>query len=139
MTEEIWQNMVRSFEPNEAKSVHLSDYPTPVAEYEDGEILKEVEEMRKVIGLGLMLRNEKQLKVRQPLNKLYISSEKDIENSINDFENIIKEELNIKNIELLKDEAVLNDEYLMVNFKVAGRLLKEKIQSFKEKIEKLHY
>ncbi len=137
MTEEIWQNMVRSFEPNEAKSVHLSDYPTPVAEYEDGEILKEVEEMRKVIGLGLMLRNEKQLKVRQPLNKLYISSEKDIENSINDFENIIKEELNIKNIELLKDEAVLNDEYLMVNFKVAGRLLKEKIQSFKEKIEKL--
>lgn len=137
MTEEIWQNMVRSFEPNEAKSVHLSNYPTPVAEYEDEEILKEVEEMRKVIGLGLMLRNEKQLKVRQPLNKLYISSEKDIENSINDFENIIKEELNIKNIELLKDEAVLNDEYLMVNFKVAGRLLKEKIQSFKEKIEKL--
>lgn len=137
MTEEIWQNMVRSFEPNEAKSVHLSDYPTPVAEYEDEEILKEVEEMRKVIGLGLMLRNEKQLKVRQPLNKLYISSEKDIENSIKDFENIIKEELNIKNIEILKDEAVLNDEYLMVNFKVAGRLLKEKIQSFKEKIENL--
>lgn len=138
MTEEIWQNMVRSFEPNEAKSVHLSDYPTPVAEYEDEEILKEVEEMRKVIGLGLMLRNEKQLKVRQPLNKLYVSSEKNIENSIKDFENIIKEELNIKNIELLKDEAVLNDEYLMVNFKIAGRLLKEKIQSFKEKIEKLN-
>ena len=138
MTEEIWQNMVRSFEPDEAKSVHLSDYPTPVAEYEDKEILKEVEEMRKVIGLGLMLRNEKQLKVRQPLNKLYVSSEKDIENSINNFENIIKEELNIKHIELLKDEAVLNDEYLMVNFKVAGRLLKEKIQSFKEKIEKLN-
>lgn len=138
MTEEIWQNMVRSFEPDEAKSVHLSDYPTPVAEYEDKEILKEVEEMRKVIGLGLMLRNEKQLKVRQPLNKLYVSSEKDIENSINNFENIIKEELNIKNIELLKDEAVLNDEYLMINFKVAGRLLKEKIQSFKEKIEKLN-
>lgn len=138
MTEEIWQNMVRSFEPNEAKSVHLSNYPTPIAEYEDEEILKEVEEMRKVIGLGLMLRNEKQLKVRQPLNKLYVSSEKDIENSINDFENIIKEELNIKNIELLKDEAVLNDEYLMVNFKVAGRLLKEKIQSFKEKIEGLN-
>lgn len=138
MTEEIWQNMVRSFEPNEAKSVHLSNYPTPVAEYEDEEILKEVEEMRKVIGLGLMLRNEKQLKVRQPLNKLYISSEKDMENSIKDFEHIIKEELNIKAIELLKDEAVLNDEYLMVNFKVAGRLLKEKIQSFKETIENLN-
>ena len=137
MTEEIWQNMVRSFEPNEAKSVHLSTYPTPVREYEDDEILKEVEEIRKIIGLGLMLRNEKQLKVRQPLNKMYISSEKDIENSIKDFEGIIKEELNIKNIELIQDEAVLNDEYLMVNFKVAGRLLKEKIQNFKTTIESL--
>lgn len=96
MTEEIWQNMVRSFEPDEVKSIHLSDYPTPVAEYDDEEILKEVEEIRKVIALGLMLRNEKQLKVRQPLNKMYISSEKNIEKSIRDFETIIKEELNIK-------------------------------------------
>ena len=54
-----------------------------------------------------------------------------------DFETIIKEELNIKKIELIKDESVLNDEYLMVNFKVAGRLLKERIQDFKAKIEGL--
>ncbi len=138
MTEEIWQNMVRSFEPNEIKSVHLSEYPTPVAEYEDEQILNEVEEIRKVIALGLMLRNEKQLKVRQPLNTMYVSTEKDVEKSLKDFENVIKEELNIKKIELIKDETILNDEYLMVNFKVAGRLLKEKIQSFKEKIENLN-
>ena len=137
MTEEIWQNMVRSFEPNEVKSIHLSDYPTPVAEYDDEEILKEVEEIRKIIALGLMLRNEKQLKVRQPLNTMYVSSEKNIEKSIKDFEQIIKEELNVKKIELIKDESILNDEYLMVNFKVAGRLLKEKIQDFKAKIEGL--
>ncbi len=137
MTEEIWQNMVRSFEPDEVKSVHLSEYPSPVAEYENEEILNEVEEMRKVIALGLMLRNEKQLKVRQPLNTMYVSTEKDVEKSLKDFENVIKEELNIKQIELIKDETILNDEYLMVNFKVAGRLLKEKIQSFKEKIENL--
>lgn len=137
MTEEIWQNMVRSFEPDEEKSVHLSNYPETIAEYEDEEILKEVEEIRKVIALGLMLRNEKQLKVRQPLNTMYVSSQKDIYKSINDFENIIKEELNIKKIDLIKDEKILNDEYLTVNFKVAGRLLKEKIQSFKEKIEGL--
>ncbi len=137
MTEEIWQNMVRSFEPDEVKSVHLSEYPSPVAEYEDEKILNEVEEIRKVIALGLMLRNEKQLKVRQPLNTMYVSTEKDVEKSLKDFENVIKEELNIKQIELIKDETILNDEYIMVNFKVAGRLLKEKIQSFKEKIENL--
>ena len=81
--------MVRSFEPNEVKSIHLSDYPAPTPEFENEEILKEVEEIRKVIALGLMLRNEKQLKVRQPLNTMYISSEKDIEKSIRDFEPII--------------------------------------------------
>lgn len=137
MTEEIWQNMVRSFEPNEAISIHLSDYPIPNTEYDNEEIIKEVEEIRKIIALGLMLRNEKQLKVRQPLGTMYVSSEKKIENSLKDFENIIKDEMNIKNIEFIKNETILNDEYLMVNFKVAGRILKEKIQDFKAKIENL--
>lgn len=137
MSEEIWQNMVRSFEPNEAISVHLSEYPKPNEEYDNDEIITEVDEIRKVIALGLMLRNEKQLKVRQPLSTMYVSSEKDIENSLKDFDNIIKDELNIKEIDFIKDETILNDEYLMVNFKVAGRLLKEKIQSFKAEIENL--
>lgn len=137
MSEEIWQNMVRSFEPNEAISVHLSEYPKPNEEYDNDEIITEVDEIRKVIALGLMLRNEKQLKVRQPLSTMYVSSEKDIENSLKDFDNIIKDELNIKGIDFIKDETILNDEYLMVNFKVAGKLLKEKIQSFKAEIENL--
>lgn len=137
MTEEIWQNMVRSFEPNEAISVHLSDYPTPDEEYDNEEILKEVDEIRKIIALGLMLRNEKQLKVRQPLSRMLVLSEKQVEKSLNDFKNIIKDEMNIKNMEFITDEAILKDEYLMVNFKVAGKLLKEKIQNFKSKIESL--
>ena len=45
--------------------------------------------------------------------------------------------MNIKNIKFINDEKILNDEYLMVNFKVAGRLLKEKVQNFKSKIESL--
>ena len=68
---------------------------------------------------------------------MYVSSDKDVEQILQDFDSIIKDELNIKNIEFIKDETVLNDEYLMVNFKVAGKILKEKIQQFKEKIERL--
>lgn len=137
MTEEIWQNMVRSFEPNEAISVHLANYPMPDEKFNNSEVISEVEEIRKIIGLGLLLRNEKQLKVRQPLATMYVSSDKDVEQILQDFDSIIKDELNIKNIEFIKDETVLNDEYLMVNFKVAGKILKEKIQQFKEKIERL--
>ena len=137
MTEEIWQNMVRSFEPNEAVSVHLANYPMADERFNNNEIISEVEEIRRVIGLGLVLRNEKQLKVRQPLTKMYVSSNKDIEQSLKDFESIVKDELNIKEVEFIKDESILKDEFLTVNFKVAGKILKDKIQQFKEKIENL--
>lgn len=138
MTEEIWQNMVRTFEPDEEVSVHLSGYPEKNAKYDNEEILKEVEIARKIINLGLMLRNEKQLKVRQPLSKMLVSLKDEDKNTVEDFAEIVKEELNIKEIEILTDEAKLNDEYLMVNFKVAGGLFKEKIQNFKNTLEALN-
>ena len=138
MTEEIWQNMVRSFEPNEEISVHLSGYPIVEEKYKDAAILKEVEEARRIIGLGLMLRNEKQLKVRQPLAKMLVFSNEEVKKAVASFENIIKEELNIKEVELIEDDNILNDGYLMVNFKVAGGMFKEKIQDFKLALEKIN-
>ena len=137
MTEEIWQNMVRTFEPNEEISIHLSSYPKLDKEQLNEKILQEVEETRKIINLGLMLRNSKQLKVKQPLSKMYIISENNIENLIKDFGNIIKEELNIKEIEIDKNTSKINNQYLVVNFKEAGKLLKSKIQQFKQKIVEL--
>lgn len=137
MTEEIWQNMVRSFESDEVESVHLSKYPEVNEEYVDEKILEEVSEVRKVVALGLMLRNEKQLKVRQPLNKMHIFAKEKRKEAINNFANIIKDELNVKNINFVDDEIELNDEYLIVNFKVVGSLLKEKMQEFKNKVESL--
>lgn len=137
MTEGIWQNMVRSFEPNEEISIHLTKYPKVDENYTNKEILSNVEEMRKIINLGLMLRNTKQLKVKQPLLTMYVYSENNIENLINDYGKIIKEELNIKEIEILKNTNSINDYNLSVNFKEAGRLLKSRIQEFKEKINNL--
>lgn len=137
MTEEIWQNMIRSFEPDEVESVHLSNYPQANDEYDNEKILEEVFEARKVIALGLMLRNEKQLKVRQPLNKMYIFAKEKRKEAVNNFANIIQEELNVKEIDFVENENELDDEFLMVNFKVAGSLLKDKMQDFKIKLESL--
>ncbi len=137
MTEEIWQNMVRSFEPDEEISIHLTKYPKVDEYYTNKEILANVNEARKIINLGLMLRNSKQIKVKQPLLTMYVYSEKNIEDLINDYGNIIKEELNIKEIEILQTTVNINDQYLVVNFKEAGGLLKSRIQEFKEKISNL--
>ncbi len=138
MTEEIWQNMVRSFEPDEEISIHLTKYPKVDKNYTNKEILANVEEMRKIINLGLMLRNTKQLKVKQPLLTMYVYSKNNIEDLINDYGKIIKEELNIKEIEILTNTNSINDYYLSVNFKEAGNLLKSRIQEFKEKINNLN-
>lgn len=137
MTEEIWQNMVRTFEPEEELSIHLTTYPKVDEKYVDKEILDNVNEVRKIINLGLMLRNSKQLKVKQPLLKLYVYAENNIENLIRDYGNTIKEELNIKEIEILENTNIINDQYLVVNFKEAGKLLKARIQEFKEKMSNL--
>jgi len=132
MTEEIWQNLVRTFEPNEAESVHLSDYPKVIEEWDNDIVLNETVEARNVIALGMLLRNEKQIKVRQPLSKLYINCKDNIKDAISKWENIITEELNIKDIIFISDGSELNQEYLTVNFKVAGMVLKEKVQDFKK-------
>lgn len=138
MAEEIWQNMVRSFEPNVEISIHLSSYPKVNEKYLNQNILTEVEEVRKIINLGLMLRNQKQLKVKQPLSTMYILPERNINTLLNDFENIIKDELNIKEIEIIENTKKINEQYLTVNFKEAGKLLKAKIQDFKELISNLN-
>lgn len=134
MTEEIWQNMVRSFEPNEEISIHLTTYPKVDEKYLDKEILSEVEETRKIINLGLMLRNSKQLKVKQPLSKMYVLSNNNMEDLIKDYGNTIKDELNVKDIEIIQNTENINDQYLVVNFKEAGKLLKSRIQEFKQKM-----
>ena len=79
----------------------------------------------------MRLRNEHQLKVRQPLSKLFVCSDADI----TVFEKNILDELNIKNIEYIDDVNVLNDSYLTVNFKVAGAVLKQNVNKMKQALE----
>ena len=132
MTEHLWQNIVKSYEPEEAESIHLSDFPE-VIPY-DKEILKEVEKVRTVITQALKLRNEKNLKVRQPLSKLYLDK---MFKDVLPYEDVIKEELNIKNIICLEDFSEIQDEYVKLNFSIAGRKLKGDVNKVKQICENL--
>lgn len=132
VTEHMWQNMVRNFESKAEESVHLSSWPSPLTEYEDDLLLTETETVRKVIGLALKVRNEKQIKVKQPLSALYISTSPDNEAGIRKMAHLVREELNIKELIFLKDFTSLNESYLMLNLKSAGAVYKEKVQKFKK-------
>jgi isoleucyl-tRNA synthetase len=90
MTEHMWQNMVRKFESCAEESVHLSSWPEQMPEVENHEILEQTERVRDVIGLALKIRNEKQLKVKQPLSVMYVSGDSNSLTAVNSMLGIVK-------------------------------------------------
>lgn len=119
MTEHIWQNMTLKYCSCE-ESVHLSDFPK--AGDVDVAVLKNVEAVRTVITQALKLRNDRNIKVKQPLSMMYL--DKAMAHVCAPYCDIIKDELNIKEIVYLNDFTSLSIEYLSLNFQVAGKHLK---------------
>lgn len=131
MTEYMWQNMVRLLESNAEESVHLSSWPAAEGIAADENILEQTEIVRKLIGMALKIRSEKRLKVKQPLSCMYVVTTAGNRAAITRMSDIIKEELNIKELVFLGDSENLNTKYLALNFKRAGSVLKEKAQALK--------
>jgi isoleucyl-tRNA synthetase len=78
-------------------SVHLCDWPMIKEEFTNNEIIEKMEEARRIASLGLALRAEKKIKVRQPLAKLEVNTKKlSIKDS--EFMGLIKEEVNVKEV-----------------------------------------
>ena len=85
-------------------SVHISNWPAIPANYEDKDLLNKVGLVQKIISLARMIRNKNNIKNRQPLSSLMVAfSEASNYEIINEFKDIISEELNIKNIEFIKE------------------------------------
>ncbi|NCC86703.1 MAG: hypothetical protein EOM05_02390, partial [Clostridia bacterium] len=137
MTEDIWQNLTRKVMPSSPISVHLSDWPKPLEGFEDNGIIEQTALARDVIATSMRLRNECQLKVRQPLSSLFVCCDDESANKIKIFEKNIKDELNIKEIKYINDFSLLEDFYLGVNFKVAGAVLKQNVNKMKQTLEQL--
>ena len=132
LTEYIWQNLILQYGKAE-QSVHLSEFP--VKSNYDVNLLNRVEKVRDVLTQALKLRNDRNLKVRQPLSALYLN--KSFQSVYAPFEDILKDELNVKEIIYLEDFAVLYKEYLSVDVKTAGRFLKGDLSRVKILLEQM--
>lgn len=136
MSEHIWQNLVREIEKDEKECVMMSGFPKEILNKDFGDILESVAQAREIVSTAQRLRNENQIMIKQPLKKMYVSGE-NVEKILKDFENLIKDELNIKEIESVKDDSLFNDEFLSVNFKKAGAVLKGDVQELKNTLTTL--
>lgn len=137
MTDYIWQNLVRETEKDAPICVMLSSFPVPFSQVKETSIVNDVTNARNIIAIALRLRNEKSLKIKQPLKTLFILASDEVNASVKLFEDIIKEELNVKNIVFEKNTDKFNISYLTVNFKTAGAVLKKDVQVLKDYISSL--
>ncbi|MBP5221565.1 MAG: class I tRNA ligase family protein, partial [Lachnospiraceae bacterium] len=100
MTEDIYQNLVRSVDQNVPESIHLCDYPEVHKEMINQELESSMEEVLAAVVMGRACRNEAAIKNRQPISKMYIKAQKALDAFYVD---IIEEELNVKNVEFTDD------------------------------------
>lgn len=131
LTEYIWQNLVREIEPKEAVSVVLATFPSVIMNEDFSEITKNVEVSRQIIALAQRLRNEKQIKVKQPLKLMYVIGDKTVKSAINNLYSTITEELNIKEVDYAEGSDKFTTTQLSVDFKKAGAVLKGDVQKLK--------
>ena len=124
MSEEIYRNLTNE------QSVHLTDFP----KYDESLINEEIETkmdlVRDLISLGRNAREEANIKIRQPLSKVFL--DKNIESITKDLSDLIKEELNVKSVEYIEDKGKYLSYQVKPNFKEVGKLFGKNIKDFTE-------
>ncbi len=131
LSEYIWQNMVRALEPSAKQSIFLERFPSVHEKFSNAKLVSDTETVRNIIAMAQRLRNENQLKIKQPLRHLFVIGATDQIDAIKAYDELIKEELNIKEITFEDNNSKFNDEFLTVNFKAAGAVLKGAVQQLK--------
>ncbi len=132
LAEALYQNLVCSIDPKAPESVHLNPYPEAKPAFYNPQLEREMAFVRELISLGLSARKSASLKVRQPLQSVSITGlNLEEKNTLEQYSSIIKDELNIKDIEFFDNENAVDatkyafnispdsEEILKLKYKVA--------------------
>jgi isoleucyl-tRNA synthetase len=129
MTEFIYQNLVRSFDENAPESIHLAAFPRSDAAQRDRNLEANMENVRTAVTLARSLRQEKNLKVRQPLSSLtWVLADGTANEKLTAFLPIIAEEINVREIKIIQRDEDLVDLSATANFKALGKKVGKKMQ-----------
>ncbi len=116
MSEQIYQNLVKTVNASEPVSVHLCDFPSFDLEMINVNLEKSMEQVLQIVVLGRSCRNESNIKNRQPIGTMYVGASEVLNL---EFIEIIAEELNVKNVEFKTDAS----EFITYSFKPQMRTL----------------
>ena len=100
MTEDMYQNLVRSVDKDAPESIHLCVFPTVNEAWIDKDLEADMKELLEIVVLGRACRNTANIKNRQPIGTMYVKAEKKMGEFYTD---IIADELNIKEVKFADD------------------------------------
>jgi isoleucyl-tRNA synthetase len=135
IAEEIWRDLRREDWP---ESVHLADWPEPDASLRDEALERKMAFARRAVSLGHALRVQHDLKIRQPLRALHLVTKDSEERAVlEEMADLLREELNVKNVVFRDNEEELVEYSAKANFRVLGKELGKDMKAAAEVIEKL--
>ena len=100
MTEEIYQNLVRSVDQNAPESIHLCMFPEVNEDQIDTELEQNMEHVLKLVVMGRACRNTSNIKNRQPIGQMFVKAAFDLPEF---YQDIVADELNVKNVKFTDD------------------------------------
>lgn len=117
MTEEIYRNLVCSVDKEAPESIHLCDFPTADERMIDQKLEESMEEVLKIVVMGRAARNTANIKNRQPIGTMYVKAEKVLDDF---YQDIIREELNVKQIVFAEDVSAFTTYSFKPQLKTVG-------------------
>src|SRR5450432_4262184 len=137
VTERIWQNVVRGLEAGAAESVHHADWPSQYAQWLDEGLLRRTEVVRTVIRVGLKLRSQASIRVRQPLAEIFVAGNADARLALEEQLAMIQSELNVKEVRFIENTAAFHTRTVQVDWRAAGAHLRKEVGAFRELFQAL--
>lgn len=136
-SEELYQNLVaRAFGTEKPESVHLCDYPTANVSWIDQALLEEMRVVRNIVSLGLRVRNDHKLKVRQPLAEAQVVvASPSLRERVAAYASIIADELNVKDVHFVESADEFVHYKAKPNFRRLGARVGKQMPAVKKALE----
>ena len=134
MTEDIYQNLVRSLDKNAPESIHLCDFPEVKEEWIDKELEQNMDNLLKVVVMGRACRNTANIKNRQPIGKMFVKAPFELSEF---YKEIIADELNVKEVVFTDDVREFTSYSFKPQLKTVGPKYGKFLGGIKETLSKL--
>ena len=134
MTEEIYQNLVRSVDTSQPESIHLCDFPKVEEEHVDKKLEADMDIVLKAVVMGRACRNTANIKNRQPVNTMFVKAEYELTDFYKD---IIADELNVKKVVFTNDVREFTSYTFKPQLRTVGPKYGKQLGAIKKYLEEL--